>query len=79
MMFCTDLEHIFKYIWKDRGDYEYTFFSVIQRGVVLTICVMLYLLHFLANSCRILGATIFLLFRVGYECIWECCARIMLV
>ena len=21
----------------------------------------------------------FLLFRVGYECIWECCARIMLV
>ena len=34
---------------------------------------------FLADSCRILGATSFLLFRVGYECIWECCARIMLV
>ena len=38
------------------------------RGVMLTICVMLYLMHFLANSCHILGATSFLLFRVGYEC-----------
>ena len=40
---------------------------------------MLYQMHFLANSFRILGATIFLLFREGYECIWKCCARIMLV
>ena len=38
---------------------------------MLTICVMLYLMHFLANSCRILGDTSFLLFRVGYECICE--------
>ena len=41
---------------------------------MLTICVMLYLMHFLANSWRILVATNFLLFRVGYECslyIWE--------
>ena len=45
---------------------------------MLTICDMVYL-YFLANSCRILGATSFLLFRVGYECKWECCARIMLV
>ena len=42
MMLCTDLAHIFEYIWKDRGDYKYTFFSVILRGVVLTIYVMLY-------------------------------------
>ena len=55
------------------------FFCDKKRSIVLTICVMLYLMHFFANSCRILGATSFLLFRVGYEFIWKCYARIMLV
>ena len=48
------------------------FFCNTKRSSVNYLCYAL-LMHLLANSCRILGATSFLLLHVGYECIWECC------